>query len=98
MFGLVKCKACLPHGLEVDSHWDDHVNFSHPKMVNAIVTINYLLATDARKLMAFCLLSLTMMQRSLSAFVVNAFNELNDAPPSLTLTAHRCKKKQNITR
>jgi hypothetical protein len=40
VFGLAKCKANLPPRLEANSHQHDQVNFSHPKVVNAMTLIN----------------------------------------------------------
>ncbi len=41
--------------------------------------------------LALCLLSCTMVQRSLSAFAVRAFGELNVIPPNPTFTIQCCK-------
>jgi hypothetical protein len=47
--------------------------------------------------MALILLSPTMVQRSLSAFVGTTFSGLNVVPQSLTFVAQHCKKALNIT-
>jgi hypothetical protein len=40
IFGSAKCKADLPLRLEADSHRHDRVNFSCPKVANAMIPIN----------------------------------------------------------
>jgi hypothetical protein len=52
------------------------VNFSHPKVANAKAPINESLVVDVGETMALCLLS-PLVRRSLNAFVVKAFGELN---------------------
>ncbi len=40
VFGVAKCKANLPLGLEANSHWHDRMNFFCLKVANVMAPIN----------------------------------------------------------
>ncbi len=97
MFGLAKCKANLPLGLEVDSHQHDQMNFSHPKVANATTLINQLLVVDVGETNNPNHVIIHNGVEVLECLYGDGIWQFECCPPTkVTLVAWCCKKTLNI--